>query len=80
MRELFEETNLLLARMSENEADAKHEEPSLEAYNSKYKQDFLHFSKACGIIPNIDKMYGFHRIGTPIGLYPVNDTQFYLYF
>jgi len=25
-------------------------------------------------------MYGFHRLGSPIGFSPTNDTQFYLYF
>ncbi len=77
VRELFEETNLLFARRDEMRTN---ETPSLDNYNMKYKQDFVKFSKSCGITPDIDKMYSFHRIGTPIGLYPVNDTQFYLYF
>jgi len=76
IRELYEETNLLLARRTDIGADIC----SMQNYLNKYKSDFVQFSKACGISPDIDKMIGFSRVGTPIGMYPVNDTQFYLYF
>jgi len=46
----------------------------------KYKEDYIAFSKAAGIVPDIDKMIGFHRVSSPIGFFPTSDTQFYLYF
>lgn len=77
LRELFEETNILLAKKGES---GKEEEPTLEAYNGKHKADFISFSKACGIRPDIESMSGFCRLGSPITFSPANDTQFYLYF
>jgi hypothetical protein len=56
------------------------QEPSLENYNGQHKVNFVSFAKACGITPDIDRMYAFHRLGSPIGFHPANDTQFYLYF
>ena len=76
LRELYEETNLMFSRRTRIGAELC----SLENYSHKYKNNFVQFSKACGITPDIDKMYGISRIGTPIGMFPVNDTQFYLYF
>ena len=29
---------------------------------------------------SLERFYGFLRVGTPIGMYPAFDTQFYLYF
>jgi hypothetical protein len=71
LRELYEETNLLYARKY---GDAAIEKPNLQIYNEKYNQNFAKFCMSYGIVPDISKMYGFTRVGTPIGMYPVNDT------
>lgn len=77
LRELFEETNYLFATKNGNEAK---EVDSLENYKGTHKEDFLKFSKACGINPDLDNLRGFQRVASPIGFHPTNDTQFYLYF
>eukprot|EP00347_Sterkiella_histriomuscorum_P021957 403332184 len=74
LRELFEETNLLF---SSNEHD---QNATLNHYLKKYKSEFHEFCKDMNVLPNIEDLYGFQRVGSPIGLFPANDTQFYLYF
>lgn len=55
LRELFEETNLLYSRKDpESLKTVKYEEPTLANYNQKFKEDFISFSKASGIVPDID--------------------------
>jgi 8-oxo-dGTP pyrophosphatase MutT (NUDIX family) len=57
VRELFEETNILFAH---NTGTAREEEnPTLLSYNEKHKANFLSFSKACGIKPDLDNLFAF---------------------
>jgi len=62
-------------------------EPTLEnalalrdLYAQKYERNFIKFCKNLNIYPSIDKFYGLCRLGTPVGYYPANDTQFYMHF
>ena len=32
------------------------------------------------IYPSLEKLKAFCRLGSPIGYFPANDTQFYMYF
>ena len=62
---------MLFAKEAEKPGE---EEPLIQSYNNKFKTDFIKFSKACGIMPDIESMYGFHRVASPIGFHPTNDT------
>lgn len=73
IRELFEETNLLFTNESNNDIH-------MDVYNKHYEANFINFCQGNLITPALSRLYGFQRIGSPIGLYPAVDSQFYLCF
>ncbi|CDW77033.1 nucleoside diphosphate-linked moiety x motif mitochondrial-like [Stylonychia lemnae] len=75
LRELYEETNILLS-----EEQTQNEHANMTNYLKKHKSHFSDFCKDYSQTPKISGLQAFHRIGSPIGLHPANDSQFYLYF
>ena len=47
---------------------------------NEYQGNFIKFCKNLNLYPSIEKFYGFTRTGSPIGVSPANDCQFYIYF
>lgn len=90
IRELFEECNLLLAKKKPTPysgvaksgvvVEGGSKTALKEAYLQKYESNFIKFCKNMNMYPSIDKIFGFYRLSSPVGFYPANDTQFYLYF
>ena len=70
IRELFEECNILL---SDNQAPRS-------SYIGEYDSNFIKFCKEKQIKPALTQLHACFRLGSPIGFYPCNDTQFYVHF
>lgn len=51
-----------------------------DKYLNFYGSNFMKFCFNENIEPSLDQFHGFLRIGTPIGMFPAFDTQFYMYF
>jgi hypothetical protein len=47
---------------------------------NEYQGHFIKFCKNLNLYPSIEKFFGFTRTGSPIGVSPANDCQFYIYF
>ena len=82
LRELFEECNLLLAAKNGSDTPSQNYAQGLlrEQYVKHYGGNFIKFCKNENLFPSLNKFLAFCRIGSPIGFYPANDTQFYMYF
>ena len=82
IRELFEETNLLLAT-GVNTALQKLNDASVTAlrdeYELDYKDNFSGFCTKYGLKPQVEKLFAYRRVGTPYDFKPNYDTQFYAY-
>lgn len=73
IREMFEETNILLAN-----TDSRKNYGDL--YGSKYSHNFLKMCICEELHPAVHKLHAFMRLGSPIGLFPAVESQFYFYF
>ena len=51
-----------------------------EMLDNRFKGDFAEFCKCKNYYPAIDKLCALFRLGGPVGFYPAQDTQFYIYF
>ena len=49
-------------------------------YWRDYGSNFIKLCKNEDIVPRMDKIFAFFRFGSPVGLFPAHDTQFYMYF
>ena len=81
IRELFEECNLLLVENRHIGGSSVRQEkfPTLNSLSTEFSDDFAGYCKAHRVVPMLEKLYAFRRIGTPYG-FPINqDTQFYFY-
>ena len=77
MRELFEETNILIGNPYPFYYDYDEIEGRVsynDLYSSKYDSNFLLFCQNMNLQPLINKLYGFTRKASPVGYYPAIDT------
>ena len=84
LRELFEECNILVSQKSNEKCPGDildtANNSSRREYLNKHASNFIEFCRANNLLPSIDKLFAFMRFGSPVGMFPAADTQFYMYF
>lgn len=84
LRETFEESNILIGRRKGGQSAILSGDTSKThlrtQYTGEFKSNFIDFCLHEQIEPSIDKLYAYCRIASPVGFFPANDAQCYMYF